>query len=81
MILVNDAKYIDDYKISITFNNNTNKTVDLYNTIKGDHREIFHELMDKEKFMDFTVLMDTVVWSNGLDLAPEFLYSLEDKNY
>jgi hypothetical protein len=76
MILVNDASYVSDYKISVIFNNNTNKIIDLYDTIKSDHREIFHELMDKEKFKDFTIAMDTVVWKNGLDIAPEFLYGL-----
>ena len=31
---------------------------------------------DLKKFKDFTVEAFTIVWSNGLDLAPEFIKSL-----
>lgn len=74
MIYVTKAQYIDQYKIHLTFNNNKSGVIDLKDVVEHDHRAIFHELIDIQKFKQFTVEMDTIVWKNGLDLAPEFLY-------
>lgn len=74
MINVIAAKYLHDYKIEITFDDGKKGVVDLFETLKNDHRAIFKELLDKEKFRQFEVKADTIVWRSGLDLAPEFLY-------
>ena len=42
----------------------------------NDHRKIFQELKDLNKFKKFKIEFDTLSWENGLDLAPEFLYDL-----
>jgi len=76
MHYVTEAKYIKDYKISITFENNESGVIDLEEVILQDKRPIFQELKDKEKFGKIRVDIDTVAWSNGLDLAPEFLHDL-----
>ena len=76
MLNVIEAKYIRDYQIEILFNDHIKGIVDLKNIIKNDHRPIFQELKDKKKFSQITVSMDTIVWKNGLDLAPEFLHKL-----
>jgi hypothetical protein len=76
MLNVIEAKYIKDYQIEISFNDNLKGIVDLRNIIENDHRAIFQELRDKAKFSQIKVDMDTVVWANGLDLAPEFLHEL-----
>jgi competence transcription factor ComK len=80
MIFVKDAKYIEDYKVRVIFTNNKDVVIDLHDTIVNDHRPIFLELADKHKFMKFQVKMDTMVWDNGLDIAPEYLYDLALKN-
>lgn len=74
MIFVENAKYIDGYKIELFFSNNEHGVIDLHDIINKDHRPIFRELQDVNKFRQFKVDMDTIVWENGLDLAPEFLY-------
>lgn len=74
MIYVIDAQYLTDYKLQVVFNDQTEGIVDLKETIIQDHRAIFQELVDLNLFQKFHVAMDTVVWENGLDLAPEFLY-------
>ena len=45
----------------------------------ADHLPIVRELIDIEKFKDFRIKFDTITWSNGLDLAPEFIKGLIKK--
>jgi hypothetical protein len=69
--------FSNEYKIYLVFNNHKEGVVDLKTIITKDHRPIFIELSNIEKFK---VEADTVVWENGMDLAPEFLYEkLETK--
>jgi hypothetical protein len=74
MILhVKEAKYLHDYVIWVSFNDGTEGEVDLSNELEG---EVFSPLKDVRKFKSFKVdpIMQTIVWKNGADLAPEFLY-------
>ena len=76
MISVTDAKFLDNYKIYVVFNDLKKATLDLKSVIFNDHREIFKALQNIDEFKKFKVAADTIVWENGLDLAPEYLYSL-----
>jgi hypothetical protein len=76
MIWVTRAEYIADHKLRVPFNDGLEGCIDLHETIFQDHRKLFRELRDREMFSRFMVAMDTVVWENGLDLAPEFLHDL-----
>jgi hypothetical protein len=74
MILhVKDAKYVHDYVIWVRFNDDIEGEVDLENELEG---EIFGSLKDKKKFQSFKVdpILQTIVWENGADIAPEFLH-------
>ena len=75
MHYVTSVKHIENYKIEVVFNDKMHGIVDLESTIKNDTRPIFQELRDLKKFQQIDVGMDTVIWKNGLDLAPEFLYN------
>lgn len=79
MNYVIDASYVQDYQIHIVFNDKKSGIIDLKKTIQNDHRSIFKELVDLKKFQNFKVDADTIVWDNGLDLAPEFLHDLLTK--
>jgi hypothetical protein len=68
-----DANYISDYKISLKFNDGTETTVDLENELNGI---VFIPLKDKNKFMKFSIVFNTIEWENGADFAPEYLYDL-----
>jgi len=73
MILhVKEAKYLRDYVIWIKFNDGIEGEVDLEQELTG---EIFGPLKDKKLFKSFKVdpVLETIVWKNGADLAPEFL--------
>jgi hypothetical protein len=77
---VKKAKYIDSFKVWIKFNDDIEGIVDLESTITNDHRDIFRRLQDQRHFKKFKVDADTLVWENGLDLAPEYLYELATQN-
>lgn len=70
-----DCKYVSDYKLLLSFENRKVKLVDLAQHLEGD---IFKPLKDKDYFK--TVLLnrelDTIVWDNGADFSPEFLYDI-----
>ena len=74
MILhVVDVKYVRDYIIWVRFNDGIDGEVDLSADLEG---EVFGSLKDKDLFKTVKVdpLLQTIVWDNGADLAPEFLY-------
>lgn len=75
MRFIKQANYIKDFKIEITFDNNKIKIVDLKNHLTG---EIFQPLKDIAYFRKFKVdeELDTLVWENGADISPEFLYEI-----
>ncbi len=74
MILhVKEARYLHDYIIHVRFNDDVEGEVDLREELNG---EVFESLKDMNNFRQFSVDPDlqTIVWKNGADLAPEFLY-------
>ncbi len=71
--------YLGEYKLKLAFSDGLIGTVDLEATIKNDPRGLFKELADLEQFNHHRLDMDTVVWENGLDLAPEYLHSLAEQ--
>ena len=73
MLKVTDIDYVKDYQLLITFNDGIKKLVDLQPYLVG---EVFGELMDKEKFVQYGLTRITIEWANGADLAPEFLYDI-----
>jgi hypothetical protein len=76
MLHVIDAKYIDNYEISVTFNDGYHFVVDFEKVIKSDPRAIVKQLADLNVFKDFCLQAHTITWSNGVDFAPEFIKSL-----
>ena len=73
---INNAKYINNYKLILEFNNKEIRTVDLEKELYG---EVFEPLKDKAFFKDFFISHNTIEWKNGADFAPEFLYKISIK--
>ena len=74
MILhVKEARYLHDYVIWLCFNDGIEGEIDLAKELEG---EVFSPLKDIKKFQSFKVdpVLETIVWENGADLAPEFLH-------
>jgi hypothetical protein len=74
MILhIEEAKYLYDYLIWVRLNNGAEGIVDLKNELYG---EVFEPLKNIEIFKSFVLdsSLGTIVWKNGADFAPEFIY-------
>ena len=74
-----DAKYLEDYKVEVSFNNGRSGIADLTDALKG---AMFEPLKNKSAFSRLVVdkELDTITWSNGADLAPEYIYFQAFKN-
>ncbi len=70
-----DAKYIEDYKIWIAFDDGKEGEVNLEKKVKNGG-EIFEPLINIDYFQNFKVENDTISWKNGADFSPESLYEL-----
>ena len=73
LLHVREAKYVRDYIIWLRFNDGAEGEIDLEAELEG---EMFAPLKDQALFQRFRVdaELQTIVWENGADLAPEFLY-------
>jgi len=76
MLSVQKAEYVGAYKIRLLFNNGKAGTANLEKTIFNDKRAVFLRLKNECEFKAFKVAHSTVVWSDELDLAPEYLFYL-----
>lgn len=67
-----EAKYKGTYQIWLRFDDGAEGTVDLQDRLFG---EMFEPLKDYNQFKSFRIdpELETLVWPNGADLAPEFL--------
>lgn len=69
-ISVDDVEYMEGYLLRCTFNDGTVKDVDMSPILDAP---AFRELKDINSFRQFG-LDETIFWSNGADIAPEWLY-------
>jgi len=66
------AEYRGEFRIHLTFNDLSERTVDFRPWLEGP---IFEVIKDRAYFRKFFVDGGAVVWPNGADIAPETLYS------
>lgn len=74
MILhITEARYVKDYEVEVRFNDGRGGVADLSETLTGP---VFAPLRDKSLFSQLKVDAEaqTIVWPNGADLAPEYVY-------
>ena len=69
------AKYIEGYKIELTFEDGRSGIVDFQKYIKKGG--IFSKLQDLELFRNFQINeeLGIIFWDDEIDIAPETLYS------
>lgn len=73
MLRVVDVDYVKDYELLVTFSDGIRKRVNLEPYLTG---EVFGELLDKDKFIQYGLTRTTIEWANGADFAPEFLHEI-----
>jgi hypothetical protein len=73
-IWVTAATALPEYRLQLRFSDGTEGEVALKDFVFRDTRPIVAALRDPNAFAAIRVELDTVVWANGFDLAPEFLY-------
>ncbi len=78
MLHIKSAKHISNYKIWVSFDDGTSGEVNLEGSLNGP---VFQPLKDISVFSKVSVdpELETVVWPNGADLAPEFIKNLHNK--
>jgi len=77
-IRIAEAKYIRDHVLWIKFDNGVEGEIDLSAELWG---EMFEPLRNLDSFRRFHIdnEINTIVWDNGADMAPDFLHSLLQK--
>lgn len=80
MLHIKSVKYISEYKIWVAFDDGTDGEVDLRDSLSGP---VFAPLTDVTEFSKVTVdpELETIVWPNGADLAPEFVKELHNNQF
>ena len=73
MLRVVDVDYIKDYELLLKFNDGAVKKVNLRPYLTGN---VFGELLDPDRFIQYGLTRISIEWANGADLAPEFLYEI-----
>ena len=67
-LAVKDVKTIDDYKLILTFEDDSVRIFDMKPLLgKG----VFKELKDEKLFKTVKVSFDSIEWANGIDVDPE----------
>jgi hypothetical protein len=74
-VWVTDAKALHGYRLWVRFSDGSEGEVHLKDFVFSDTRPIVAALRDTAAFAAIRVDLDTVVWANGFDLAPEYLYA------
>lgn len=79
MLHIKKVKHISNFKLWLSFDDGTSGEVDLKNSLNGP---VFEPLKDLNVFSKVTIdpELETVVWPNGADLAPEFLKDLHNQS-
>lgn len=75
-IHVTDVRYINGYRLHLTFNNGVDGVVDLEPELYG---EIFEPLRNPVLFQQVYLTSRTIEWPSGADFAPEYLLNLLEK--
>ncbi|MCY4222339.1 MAG: DUF2442 domain-containing protein [Thiotrichales bacterium] len=70
---VTNAKPLDGYRVKVWFDDGRDGIADLAEALDGP---MFGPLKDPAVFRKFLVdeELQTIVWPNGADLAPEYIY-------
>ena len=64
IIKINEAKYIEDYKILLKFNNNDTRIVDFSNLLKSSTYPNEKKYLSKDLFKQFKIELGDLIWND-----------------
>ncbi len=67
-----DVEYLGNHKLHLLFSDGTQGDIDLAPAI--ERIPPLHVLRDPNRFIQFGLVGGTLVWSDELDMAPDWLY-------
>lgn len=75
MHFVRAVKHVSEFKLLLTFEDGSLRQADLEPYLTG---EIFEPIRSIDVFSTVHVNpdLDTIVWENGADMSPDFLYTI-----
>jgi hypothetical protein len=74
MHVVKDVTYLSEYKLLLTLEDDSLRQVDLAPHLDG---EVFEPLKESNfRSVHLNSDLDTIVWKNGADMSPDFLYEI-----
>mgnify|MGYP003493365653 FL=1 len=79
---IKKAKHLHDKVLQLEcaeYQGNYNADMQAYITA-NDSFHLINELNEEQKFKDFTLDHGVIFWSNGFDIAPEYLFFLANKD-
>ena len=80
MLHIKSAKCIHDKILLIEFEEyNKQYTIDMQDYIAQKSFKLSRDLQDNKKFAEFRIEFGVICWSNGFDIAPEYLFYLANK--
>lgn len=68
VIAVNSAEYITDYKVKVTFNDNTSKVIDFSKWLNKNSHPQYNKYKELHYFKKFKIEMGNIVWGKNWDL-------------
>lgn len=68
---ITDVEYKGDYTLWLMFNDGVSGTIDLTSLLEN---KLFEPLQDKKKFIQFGLEHGALVWSDTIDLSPNYLH-------
>jgi hypothetical protein len=77
---VEEVRAESNYRLSVRFFDGTAGTVDMSTLVHSPKAGVFADLADPNRFAEAQVNLGTVTWPNGLDLAPDAMYSAFKKH-
>ena len=72
-----EARHVREYILSTRFDDGTEKYIDISQWFKGP---VFEPLKNLKFFKKFFVESGTLAWPNGVDIAPEALYTARESS-
>ncbi|HSW72126.1 MAG TPA: DUF2442 domain-containing protein [Chlamydiales bacterium] len=73
LLRVKKVEYLGEYKLKLHFNNGKIKVIDLANELKKAQNK-FLDLVDLNFFKQVSCDGISIVWPNGIDFCPDWLY-------